>query len=495
MRARLVGVACRYAGAADGDDDTACRGLILPKMKTMGYVYTLPSSPSFDGKGLVGYNFPPLLRQRDLEVYYIDVQKGHDTFMVSRKITRTYYILRGSGYFTIANRRYDVGPGMLVEVPPKIEYSYSGQMRLIGLSRPRWFYGNDRHTRWNPDVIAGDAPAPPVGRRSLARLARLRIFGKSPINAYLRLNRVLWNNLPACVVAAPPIRSYGNFLHRLARMQGGRGQAFATFFLRNRPQLELIRRLAARRSNDDPLRVAVFGCSTGAEVYSVAWTIRSERPDVSLILHAVDISKQAIEIGRRGSYPLADLQLTNTDIFERVTESETKELFDRDGDIMRVKSWLREGIEWSVGDAATPEILDSLGQHDLVVANNFLCHMQPEMAARCLRNIARLVRPHGFLLVSGIDLDIRASVARDLGWRAIGELLEEIHEGDPCMRSLWPFHYVGLEPLDKNRPEWRLRYATAFKVSPSQERRHRLESGASEEESRDALMSAHGAAN
>jgi SAM-dependent methyltransferase/mannose-6-phosphate isomerase-like protein (cupin superfamily) len=467
----------------------------LAKIETMEYVYTLPSSASFGGMGLVGYNFPPLLRQRDLEVYYIDVQKGHDTFMVSRKITRTYYILSGSGYFTIANRRYDVGPGMLVEVPPKVEYSYSGQMKLIALSRPRWFNGNDIHTRWNPDVIAGDVPAPAAGGLSLARLARSRIFGKSPINAYLRLNRVLWDNLPASVVAAPPIRPYGHFLHRLARMQGDRSQAFATFFLRNRPQLELIRRLAARRGYGDPVRVAVLGCSTGAEVYSVAWTVRSERPDVSLILHAVDISKQAIEIGRRGSYPLADSQLTNTDIFERVTESETKQLFDRDGDIMTVKSWLREGIEWSVGDAATPEILDSLGQHDVVVANNFLCHMQPAMAARCLRNIARLVRPHGFLLVSGIDLEIRASVADDLRWRALEELLEEIHDGDPSMRSLWPFHYVGLEPLDKNRPDWRLRYATAFQVSPSQERRRHLVAGASEQESPDALMSAQGAAN
>jgi SAM-dependent methyltransferase len=366
---------------------------------------------------------------------------------------------------------------------------------MIALSRPRWFNGNDRHTRWNPDVIAGDVPAPAVGGLSLAGLTRLKIFGKSPINAYLRLNRVLWNNLPASVVAAPPMRSYGNFLHKLARMQGGRGQAFATFFLRNRPQLELIRRLAARRGNGDPLRVAVLGCSTGAEVYSVAWTIRSERPDVRLILHAVDISEQAIEIGRRGSYPLADSPLTNTDVFERVTESETKELFDRDGDIMTVKSWLREGIEWSVGDATTPEILYSLGQHDLVVTNNFLCHMQPAAAARCLRNIARLVRPHGFLLVSGIDLDIRASVADDLGWRAFEELLEEIHEGDPCMRSLWPFHYVGLEPLDKNRPDWRLRYATAFQVGTSEDRKHHTESDASEQESPHALMSDHSAAN
>ena len=65
------------------------------------------------------------------------------------------------------------------------------------------------------------------------------------------------------------------------------------------------------------------------------------------------------------------------------------------------------------------------------MANNFLCHMDASMAERCLRNIARLVSPHGYLFVSGIDLDIRTKVADDLGWNPLQELLEEIHEGDP----------------------------------------------------------------
>jgi hypothetical protein len=29
---------------------------------------------------------------------------------------------------------------------------------------------------------------------------------------------------------------------------------------------------------------------------------------------------------------------------------------------------------------------------------------------------------------------------------------------------LWPFHYVGLEPLNKNRLDWRLRYAAVFQL-------------------------------
>jgi mannose-6-phosphate isomerase-like protein (cupin superfamily)/SAM-dependent methyltransferase len=436
------------------------------KMKNTRYTYSLPTSISFDGKGLFGYTFGPL-NQRDVEIYYIEVEKGHDTFMVSKRITRTYYILNGSGYFTIADRKYDVSPGMLVEVPPKVEYSYSGKMKLIAFSKPRWFFGNDTHTKWNPDVVGTDYPCATDGGSWLRRFVRMRIFRKSPIAAYLRLNELLWNKLPASYTAFGPIRSYGNFLHALARIQGARAQAFATFFLRNRPQLELIRRLAERRPVSDTLRVAVLGCSTGVEAYSVAWTIRSARPDLKLVLQAMDISKRAVEVGRSGVYSLATPKVTDTNIFERMTEAEMEELFDRDADVMTVKSWIKKGIDWHVGDVGELDTIDALGPQDMVVANNFLCHMDDCMAEKCLRNIARLVSPHGYLFVSGIDLDIRTKVATDLGWNPLQELLEQVHEGDICMKTFWPFHYAGVEPLNKKRQDWRLRYAAAFQVVPA----------------------------
>jgi len=157
-------------------------------MKALSYTYDLPGSASFSDRGLLGYTFGPL-RQKDLDFYYIESRKGHDTFMVSKKITRTYYILSGYGHFTIDNHRYDVHPGMLVEVPPKVEYSYSGRMTLIAFARPRWFSGNDRHTRWNPDVVQQESPGPPEPERWLTRIARFKIFGKSPVGAYRYLNR------------------------------------------------------------------------------------------------------------------------------------------------------------------------------------------------------------------------------------------------------------------------------------------------------------------
>jgi chemotaxis methyl-accepting protein methylase len=439
----------------------------------MQYTYVLPTSMAFEGEGLFGYAFGPL-KQKDLDIYYADVKKGHDFFMKSKKITRTYYVLEGSGYFVIDNLKYEVTRGMLVEVPPKVEYCYSGKMKLLVFSRPRWRRHNDKFIKWNADVFQESVCWMPDGGPLIARLARMRFFGKSPVSAYLRMNQALWTKLPNGLVSAQPVQAYGRLLHRFAKVQSVRAQAHATFFLRNRPQLELIRRLLERRSTGGTVRIAVLGCSTGAEVYSIARTIRSARNDINLILDAVDISEEAVKVGECGVYSLARSKLTETNIFERMTEAEIREFFDADGDRLTVKSWIREGIRWRVGDVRAAEFVDILGQHDLVIANNFLCHMNYSAAERCLRNIAQLVRPNGYLFVSGVDLDVRTEVVRDLDWKPLEELLEEIHDGDSCMGAIWPFQYAGLEPLNKQRRDWKLRYAAAFQFETSSERDRRL---------------------
>jgi hypothetical protein len=96
--------------------------------------------------------------------------------------------------------------------------------------------------------------------------------------------------------------------------------------------------------------------------------------------------------------------------------------------------------------------------------------MDPLMAEKCLRNIANLVRPGGYIFITGVDLNVRAKVADELGWHPVQELLEEIHEGDPSMQTFWPWHYGGLEPLNKKRRDWKRRYAAAFEVLPGDNR-------------------------
>src|SRR5260370_14788933 len=210
-----------------------------------------------------------------------------------------------------------------------------------------------------------------VGRRD----SGLTIFRKSPVKASLSLNRRLWTSLPPSATALGPIRSYGYFLHKLVRLHSVRGQLPHTFFLRNRPALELLRRIVESRATGDTVKVAVLGCSAGAEAYSVAWRIRSARPDLKLVLQAMDISEQALQVAKCGVYSPAVLPITGTDFLDRVTEAEIEELFDRDDDVLTVKSWIKEGVEWHIGDVRESEILDVLGAQEIVVANNFLCHM------------------------------------------------------------------------------------------------------------------------
>jgi chemotaxis protein methyltransferase CheR len=300
----------------------------------------------------------------------------------------------------------------------------------------------------------------------LERMAKMQVFGKSPFGAYLRLNEWMWSRLPRSVTALGPITSYGRLLHSLVLLRGERQMYLGTLFLRNRPELELIRRLSkVIGSSNRPVKIAVLGSSNGAEVYSIMWAVRSAKADVKVTIEAVDISSEALEAAKRGIYSAGISELVKEPVLELMIPREMEEMFDQEGDEFRVKASIQEGITWRLGDAGAPEIVDALGPQDIVVANRFLCHMAPTDAERCLRNIVRLVAPEGYLFVSGVDLDVRTKVAKELGWKPWLELLEDVHEGDATLRMSWPCKYWGLEPIDKRKPDWKIRYASVFQVS------------------------------
>jgi chemotaxis methyl-accepting protein methylase len=294
--------------------------------------------------------------------------------------------------------------------------------------------------------------------------SRVKVLRKYMGKPFLSLNERIWNRLPSFVTEVWPISSFGNFLHSLVKLRTSRQMYHGTFFFRNRPELELIRVLSNQRARGSTLRITVLACSNGAEVYSILWKIRSARPDLRLEVNAVDISNEILTIASNGVYSLGENPFVQAPIFERLAEKEMATLFDRERDQVRIKAWIAEGIHWQIGDAGDPNLADRLGPQDIVVANKFLCHMDPLDAESCLRNLARLVSPGGYLFVSGIDLDVRAKVAVDLGWAPVPELLEEIHNGDISVRRDWPWKYWGLEPFNSRRRDWRTRYAAVFQL-------------------------------
>jgi len=139
----------------------------------VSYVLAVSSAPSFTLTGMAGYEFRPL-KDEDFAVHLLMVHRGHDTFMISKALTRIYYIIEGTGAFTIDNQKYDVAPGLIVEVPPGVEYSYSGSMKILLVSHPRWFEGNERMTRNNPDVVREDGVVKIIRKRLRRYLGRIR---------------------------------------------------------------------------------------------------------------------------------------------------------------------------------------------------------------------------------------------------------------------------------------------------------------------------------
>jgi chemotaxis methyl-accepting protein methylase len=278
-------------------------------------------------------------------------------------------------------------------------------------------------------------------------------------------------------------RAYGKHLHSVVCRAANRNQNHSTFFLRNRPELELMRRLVIRKKRGAPLNLTVLACSKGAEVYSMVYAIRSVRPDLNLKLHALDISPEIVRFAERGSFSrtcpsFAGVAANGWDatwrdqfwqdrflsMFERMTQAELQEMFEFAGDQVQVRAGLKQGITWMQGDANDPDLAAVLGPQDVVVANRFLCHMQPASAQTCLLNIARLVKPGGYLFVSGVDLDVKATVARKMGWKPVIEMIREVYEGDVSLIEGWPMNYWGSEPFSQGVPDWKMRYAAVFQI-------------------------------
>ena len=209
-----------------------------------------------------------------------------------------------------------------------------------------------------------------------------------------------------------PVRCYGAWLHTLVCLRANRQQYFGTFFLRNRPALELMRRLAQQKVHGSTLRIAVVALQYRSGSLFNPLDHPLGRPDLKVTLYAVDISKEILNFAEKGIYATERSELVGAPIFERLTAREGGKCLI--GTAIRPKSnrGSGKGSPGELGDAADPELIRDLGPQDIVVANNFLCHMAPADAEKCLRNIGQLSVSGGYIFVSGVDLDVRTKVAR-----------------------------------------------------------------------------------
>ncbi len=276
--------------------------------------------------------------------------------------------------------------------------------------------------------------------------------------SFKRTGRRLWRLVPAGLQERPPASSVNRWIHTLIRKFSPRKQYHVTRFLRYPPTLLTIRDLVSAYPFGAQVRLCVMGCSTGAELYSVLWAMRTARRDLKILPTGIDIAESVIEKAKAGRYSANDPEL------DGLPKELWSELFDITQSELTIKDAIAAGVEWIVGDVRDDGLRVQLGPQDIVVANNFLIHMREDEATPCLRKVVQFVRPGGLLLCRGVDLDIRERIARQFSFEPISLRIDEIHNVGLRERRSWPWDYWGLEPLDRTRKDWARRYATIFRV-------------------------------
>jgi chemotaxis protein methyltransferase CheR len=267
--------------------------------------------------------------------------------------------------------------------------------------------------------------------------------------------KICWDMLPDSVLSSWGFQKLGNLIHKAhirwqVRVQGLK----VTYFLRNVPLLEVLRDLALKIPTGDKWRVISVGCSTGAELYSLLWYIRSSRPDLQISAVGVDIADVVVAKANSGEYFPEDDELL------LLSNPMIEVLFDQAVGAVKVKDWIRKDIQWLVADAMDPNILDLLGSADLLLANNLFGAMPDEKAEKFMDNLLRLVSPGGYFVLNG-NLDVKTRFAKKHGLAPVCERIEAIHFGDPT-KIKWPWYHTSPEPIEKRRRDWRTRYAQVF---------------------------------
>lgn len=114
------------------------------------FICDIPEQPKYSQRGLKGYKYP--IQNNSVELFNVDVWEGHDTYIISKECTHIYYIIEGKGIFDIESVNYNITSGMVIEVPPNIEYTYTGKFKALLIMNPPWFEGNEIILRENPLV-------------------------------------------------------------------------------------------------------------------------------------------------------------------------------------------------------------------------------------------------------------------------------------------------------------------------------------------------------
>jgi chemotaxis protein methyltransferase CheR len=189
-----------------------------------------------------------------------------------------------------------------------------------------------------------------------------------------------------------------------------------TFFFRNRPQLDAIRKIvlpiiigAKSKTSQAPLRIWSAGCSTGEEPFTLSMMLLEETQGTlkgrSAEILATDLNERSIAHAKTGCY--ADHSTRHLEPHFR------NKYFNISGDKLQVKPEVQANVSFSRLNLLDDSRMLFAKGMDLILCCNVLIYFDAASKRRVIEHFYRNLLPHGYLLLGhseslfGISEDFR----------------------------------------------------------------------------------------
>lgn len=159
---------------------------------------------------------------------------------------------------------------------------------------------------------------------------------------------------------------------------------------------EVLAPLIKSKPDGYTFRIWSAGCSSGEEAYSLAIAalevIERTVPHMQLQVFATDLDDRAIDVARRGVYPIG--------IAADVDETRLQRYFIRDNDHYRVHKELRQHVIFAPQNIVSDPPFTKL---DLLACRNVLIYMDAELQKKLIPVFHYALKPRGLLLLGNSE--------------------------------------------------------------------------------------------
>jgi two-component system, chemotaxis family, CheB/CheR fusion protein len=170
-----------------------------------------------------------------------------------------------------------------------------------------------------------------------------------------------------------------------------------TSFFRDSTLFEMLKkkvfpRLATSRTQKNPIRIWVPGCSTGEEVYSLAISLHEfldeNRLKTNIQIFGTDVSEASIQKARSASY--------GDDISEHISRERLRRFFIKTETGYKISKQIRDLCIFAKQDITSDPALSNM---DIVSCRNILIYFDTVLQRKAFAMLHYALKPHGFLLL------------------------------------------------------------------------------------------------